>query len=329
MRSFSPLEANSTRRSASSNAIRGFNVDFSLVPVAMAPEQPASALIHQSHPVAIQKKLTIGSIDDPCEREADQIASLAVSSRQPMCGTEDIAAGYCSGGERHFPSQQPVSGSELLAKPGIPLPKTTRDEMQQHLGMDLHHVRIHTDAVAASAASAISARAFTLGSHIAFAPNQYAPDTIDGRRLLAHELVHVAQQAGGQRNAGARQHVVRRAAQAAPAVGAAAALGWCLSGAVISGLLDEALQVGQWLLRGSDRGDFRQNWCRTFIAALLGCVTGIAGGALRTILVELGMASGLTLGGLLTWLMAQGIRVPAHIVSFLGRQGCLEEEIPS
>src|SRR5581483_2015059 len=33
--------------------------------------------------------------------------------------------------------------------------------------------------------------------HIAFAPGQYVPETADGRRLLAHEMTHVGQQATG------------------------------------------------------------------------------------------------------------------------------------
>ena len=41
-----------------------------------------------------------------------------------------------------------------------------------------------------------SARAFTLGQDIVFGAGEYAPDTGEGTRLLAHELVHVVQQQG-------------------------------------------------------------------------------------------------------------------------------------
>jgi hypothetical protein len=58
-------------------------------------------------------------------------------------------------------------------------------------------VRVHTDAHAARAADGLQARAVTVGDDIAFAPGEYQPGTADGRRLLAHEFAHVAQQRSG------------------------------------------------------------------------------------------------------------------------------------
>jgi len=55
-------------------------------------------------------------------------------------------------------------------------------------------VRIHADEHAAVAAGSVDARAFTVGSHIVFAPGEYRPGTAEGRVLLAHELTHVVQQ---------------------------------------------------------------------------------------------------------------------------------------
>jgi Domain of unknown function (DUF4157) len=40
----------------------------------------------------------------------------------------------------------------------------------------------------------LGARAYTAGNTIGFAAGEYRPDTLDGRRLIGHELVHVAQQ---------------------------------------------------------------------------------------------------------------------------------------
>ncbi|GAB3777832.1 hypothetical protein GCM10028796_57430 [Ramlibacter monticola] len=70
--------------------------------------------------------------------------------------------------------------------------------MESRLGVDLSNVRVHTDGAAAASANALSARAFTHGEHIAFAEGAYRPETTEGRRLLAHELTHVAQQRGGR-----------------------------------------------------------------------------------------------------------------------------------
>jgi len=46
-------------------------------------------------------------------------------------------------------------------------------------------------------ALSLGAEAFTYGSDIYFAPGRYQPGSTNGERLLAHELTHVVQQAGG------------------------------------------------------------------------------------------------------------------------------------
>lgn len=81
---------------------------------------------------------------------------------------------------------------------GRPLDGGTRDFMESRFGQDFGQVRIHTDAQAAESASAINARAYTSGSNIVFGSGEYQPETDSGKRLLAHELVHVGQQGGGR-----------------------------------------------------------------------------------------------------------------------------------
>jgi hypothetical protein len=61
---------------------------------------------------------------------------------------------------------------------------------------DLGQVRVHTDGRAAESAHAVNALAYTLGNNIVFGEGQFAPETHWGRRLIAHELTHVAQQSG-------------------------------------------------------------------------------------------------------------------------------------
>jgi hypothetical protein len=60
--------------------------------------------------------------------------------------------------------------------------------------LDLSQVRVHTDKKSAESALALNAHAFTCGNHIVFAAGKYAPDTIPGLHLLAHELIHTLQQ---------------------------------------------------------------------------------------------------------------------------------------
>ena len=68
--------------------------------------------------------------------------------------------------------------------------------MEQRFGHPLTRVRVHADAAAAQSAPDVDARAYTVGHDIVFGAGQYAPDTNQGRRLIAHELTHVVQQSG-------------------------------------------------------------------------------------------------------------------------------------
>ena len=69
--------------------------------------------------------------------------------------------------------------------------------MEPRFGADFAPVRVHTDGDAAGGAAAVAARAYTVGNDIVFGAGEYAPGSETGRRLLAHELAHVMQQASG------------------------------------------------------------------------------------------------------------------------------------
>lgn len=60
-------------------------------------------------------------------------------------------------------------------------------------GRELAAARIHTDPAAAALAAEMGTRAFSLGRDVVFGAGQYEPGTPQGRRLLGHELAHVAQ----------------------------------------------------------------------------------------------------------------------------------------
>ncbi len=74
---------------------------------------------------------------------------------------------------------------------GAPLPDRTRTDMERRFGHDFSRVRVHADD---ALAPAVHARAFTVGRDVFFAPGRYAPNSDEGRRLIAHELTHVLQQ---------------------------------------------------------------------------------------------------------------------------------------
>lgn len=92
--------------------------------------------------------------------------------------------------------QQLPGVSAVLQSPGQLLDSQTRAFVESRFGRDFSSVRLHTDTAAAESARSVSALAYTAGNHIVFDRGRYAPDTVSGRRLLIHELAHVAQQGG-------------------------------------------------------------------------------------------------------------------------------------
>ncbi|MFO1058172.1 MAG: DUF4157 domain-containing protein [Dongiaceae bacterium] len=76
---------------------------------------------------------------------------------------------------------------------GQPLPDRLRARFAGPLRDDLRDVRIHADD---PRPAGLGAAAYTLGREIVLGPGRYRPETEAGRRLLAHELSHAAQQRG-------------------------------------------------------------------------------------------------------------------------------------
>ena len=92
------------------------------------------------------------------------------------------------------PLEAPPIVHDVLRSPGRPLDPATRDFMEPRFGHDFSQVRVHTDAKAAQSARAVDALAYTVGRNVVFGVGRYAPEADEGRKLLAHELAHVAQQ---------------------------------------------------------------------------------------------------------------------------------------
>jgi len=90
-----------------------------------------------------------------------------------------------------------ASSTRAALGSGRPLDSGIAGQVGGLYGADLSGVRIHTDECAAGMADSMGARAFTVGSDIAFAPGEYQPGTLVGDALLAHELAHAVQQGSG------------------------------------------------------------------------------------------------------------------------------------
>ncbi|BCH34310.1 hypothetical protein MesoLjLc_62400 [Mesorhizobium sp. L-8-10] len=191
-------------------AVRGsFGSSFALQapPIRLDALRPASR--------AVQPKAKLGPVDDPLEREADQIAEAVIGKGtvaafgQAPAGTAQRKCAECEEEEtlrrkddkrvsaRPGGRAAAETAAGAVATGGMPMSAEARAYFEPRFGRDLSDVRIHTGSRAAGAANAIHARAYTLGSDIAFAEGEYAPAAPVGRLLLAHELAHVIQQADG------------------------------------------------------------------------------------------------------------------------------------
>lgn len=96
-------------------------------------------------------------------------------------------------------SGEPVPSvvNEVLANGGgSALDESSRAMMEEKFDQDFSEVKIHTGGKAAESAKAINAKAYTSGKDIVFDNGQYDPSAESGKKLLAHELVHVVQQSG-------------------------------------------------------------------------------------------------------------------------------------
>ncbi len=101
-----------------------------------------------------------------------------------------VAAPSTSGRGRRSPhAVAPSLVWAALATEGRPL---TASERAVAPGLDSSRVRVHAGDLASRSAHALAAGAYTFGDDIVVGQG-YAPHTATGRRLIAHELAHVAQ----------------------------------------------------------------------------------------------------------------------------------------
>lgn len=85
----------------------------------------------------------------------------------------------------------------VVSGAGQPLDPSVRRDLEEQLGHDLSRVRLHTDRDAGTLTDLLGADAVAVGQDIFFRTGAFAPGTADGRRLLAHELLHTVQNPHG------------------------------------------------------------------------------------------------------------------------------------
>lgn len=138
----------------------------------------------------VHPKLEMTEPGDADEREADAAAHDVMSGKV----FRKFSGGGAGGGM--VVSSQMESQLNQLQGGGQTMPDGLRGMMERGFDRDFSQVRLHTDGEAAGLSDSIHAKAFTHGNDIYFNQGQYAPETSEGQRLVAHELAHVAQGGG-------------------------------------------------------------------------------------------------------------------------------------
>lgn len=178
----------------------------------------------------LQAKLYLSQPNDPYEQEADRVADSVVrmaepaiqsggsqsyspltvatiqrETRSPFAETEgaiiqvdepELIQAKAPLGQTPILAPALAGQVQALRSGGQPLPAAVRTYMEPRFSRDFSQVKIHTHPAAGRLATALNARAFTLGNTVTFAPGQFTPTTAEGKRLIAHELAHVLQQTG-------------------------------------------------------------------------------------------------------------------------------------
>lgn len=143
----------------------------------------------------LQAKLAVASPDDPLELEADRVADRVMSfGPRDALGSSPTLIQRQTRPDTRTASDTPSSVDHVLSSAGRPLEPHLKSEMESRFGYGFSDVRVHTDTAAGQSARDVSALAYTVGNDIVFSAGRFAPETQQGRRLLAHELTHVIQQ---------------------------------------------------------------------------------------------------------------------------------------
>lgn len=108
------------------------------------------------------------------DRSSLSVAPMGVLRRSCECGGVRRSA---KGDATASTMAIPEAVHETLRSPGRPLDAATRAQAEHRFDDNFAHVRVHTDERAAASADAIGALAYTVGDHLVFARDRFAPST--------------------------------------------------------------------------------------------------------------------------------------------------------
>jgi hypothetical protein len=146
---------------------------------------------------ALQASVDVSHPRDRAEREAERVAEEVLRGEESPRGSRMQTVTRRTSNETdrtrtlHRGAEAEI---QAVTSGGRPLPESTRSFFESRLSRDFSDVRVHTGSRADEAARSIDAEAFTHGTNVVFRNGRYDPETTRGRRLIAHELIHVVQQ---------------------------------------------------------------------------------------------------------------------------------------
>ncbi|MEU6082232.1 DUF4157 domain-containing protein [Streptomyces sp. NPDC047108] len=119
------------------------------------------------------------------------------ASHVPSQDTESSRSGKRRKRKERAGTARTPEPKDIVSGAGQPLDVSVRRELEEQLGHDLGRVRLHTDRDAGALTDLLGADAVAVGQDIFFREGAYRPGTADGRRLLAHEVLHTVQNPHG------------------------------------------------------------------------------------------------------------------------------------
>jgi len=147
--------------------------------------EPAIPADHQDPQVPAAEDVDAAGLDQGEFSELEAGRPDDPKDEMQMAPGDECAVG-AEGGDA------PNDVARTVAQPGSgrPLQNSVRQFMEPRFGVDFSDVRIHDGPEDRTAAERIGARAFTFREHIWLGQGE----SVDNRRLVAHELTHVVQQ---------------------------------------------------------------------------------------------------------------------------------------
>ncbi len=141
------------------------------------------------------------SADAVADRVLERLLRRASDGESPGTAGADVASARGDATLGATPGIDATAPEAAVARAagssGHALPVQLQRQFEASTGADLSGVRVHTGQASQLAAFAVHAQAYTVGQDIHFAAGRYQPDDARGVHLLAHEVAHTVQQAGG------------------------------------------------------------------------------------------------------------------------------------